>query len=297
MLDLVIAVEGKYTNPNREDWYEAQIAKEDDLLLSACKKHGISAKLVAWDDNNFDWSSTKTVLIREVWDYFHRFKEFEQWLELVSSKTRLINDAAIIKWNWDKHYMADVEKNGVAIVPTIFIEVGDQRSLSEIISSSGWDECILKPCISGGARHTYKLNASTCSEYEKIQAELIQEEPMMLQPFIESIGTKGEVSFIVINGKYEHAVLKKAKAGDFRVQDDWGGTLHEYQISAKEIRLAEAIVAKSCPEAYYARVDLVWGSNDELLLGELELIEPELWFRRNEKAAENLIIGIKETIS
>ena len=297
MLDLVIAVEAKYVNPNRDDWYEAQIAKENDLLLSACKSNGIDAKLVAWDDAEFDWSNTKAVLIREVWDYFHRFKEFKEWMEAVSSKTRLINDASVIKWNWDKHYMADVEKNGVAIVPTLFIEIGDPRRLSEIIRSSGWNECILKPCISGGARHTYKLNSSNCAEYEEIHAALIKDEPMMLQPFIHSIGTKGEVSFIVINGKYEHAVLKKAKEGDFRVQDDWGGTLHEYQISNEEIKLAEDIVKRSCPSAFYARVDLVWGDQNELLLGELELIEPELWFRRNEKAAENLILGIKNSIS
>mgnify|MGYP001951419591 CR=1 FL=1 len=41
----------------------------------------------------------------------------------------------------------------------------------------------------------------------------------MLQPFQHRIVSEGEVSMMVFNGQFTHAILKKAKAGDFRVQD------------------------------------------------------------------------------
>jgi glutathione synthase/RimK-type ligase-like ATP-grasp enzyme len=88
--------------------------------------------------------------------------------------------------------------------------------------------------------------------------------------------------------EYSHAVLKKAKEGDFRVQDDYGGTVHKYVASEKEVEFAyEAI--KACPEKpAYARVDMIEDNDGELAVSELELIEPELWFRFRPEAADLL---------
>ena len=69
--------------------------------------------------------------------------------------------------------------------------------------------------------------------------------------------------------------------GDYRVQDDFGGTIHDYQALEKEKLFAEMVVRACDPSPYYARVDLVWDNNNELAVGELELIEPELWFRKS----------------
>lgn len=296
MFDLVIAVEGKYVNPTKIDEYTQNILDEDLLISNAAKELGISVTKVGWDDHNFDWKNAKAVLIRETWDYFHRISEFMEWVSKVEQESRLINSAELIRWNQDKHYLRDVQQNGVEIVPTHFIERGETKNLKEIYESTGWPTIILKPCISGAARHTYKLNASSIDEHEGIFQELIANESMMIQPFIESITEKGEVSFILINGKFEHAVLKKAKPGDFRVQDDWGGTLHDFTPSAEMIRLVQNVLLKAAPNAIYARVDMVWDVDDQLLLGELELIEPELWFRRNPRAAKSLALGIKQLI-
>ncbi|MFB0926003.1 MAG: hypothetical protein QMB65_12110, partial [Vicingaceae bacterium] len=100
---------------------------------------------------------------------------------------------------------------------------------------SGWEHVILKPAVSGGARHTYKIKPRESNQHEVVFKELIAKEAMLIQPFINNIMEKGEVSFMVFGGKYSHAVLKKAKAGDFRVQDDHGGTIHPYKASFKEI--------------------------------------------------------------
>jgi glutathione synthase/RimK-type ligase-like ATP-grasp enzyme len=119
---------------------------------------------------------------------------------------------------------------------------------------------------------------------------------MMIQPFLDSIVEKGEISLIVIDGKYTHAVLKKVKFGDFRVQDDFGGTVHPYEATPEEIAIAEKAVA-ACPyHPLYARVDLVWDQNDELAVSELELIEPELFFRNRPEAAVLLAKAIAKYI-
>ena len=39
------------------------------------------------------------------------------------------------------------------------------------------------------------------------------------------------------------------------------------------------------PMPAYARVDVIWNNKSELVVSELELIEPELWFRLNPHAA------------
>ena len=110
----------------------------------------------------------------------------------------------------------------------------------------------------------------------------------MFQEFIKNIISKGELSLIVIGGKYTHAVKKTAKKGDFRVQDDHGGKVEVYHARDKEIEFAEQCINLCLEMPLYARVDIAYDNNNELSLVELELIEPELWFRNNKKSAELL---------
>ena len=188
----------------------------------------------------------------------------------------------------DKHYLNDLEDAGVNIVKTNFIEIGDTRTLKQAIVDSGWEHVILKPAVSGGARHTYKIKPGESNQHEAIFAALIAKEAMLIQPFLHNIMKKGEVSFMVFGGKYSHAVLKKAKAGDFRVQDDHGGTVHPYKASPEEIKFVQNVMAKCKTMPVYGRVDVTWDNDDNLALVELEIIEPELWFRKSESSPKML---------
>ncbi len=102
---------------------------------------------------------------------------------------------------------------------------------------------------------------------------------MIVQEFQKKVLTNGELSFIVISGRFTHAVIKKAKKNDYRVQDDYGGTVSIYSPKKEEIMFAENVVKKCSPTPLYARVDVLFNESGHLLLSELELIEPELWFR------------------
>ena len=273
---------------DENDWYVKNILEDDRLLTEALEKHGLKVTRTNWDNPDFDWSKTKYAIFRTPWDYFNRYDEFAVWLENTSKATKFINSIDTINWNIDKHYMLELEKAGINIPPTVFIEPGDTRTLAEITEQLNWNEFILKPAISGGAWHTYRLNRSNLNGHEAVFKELIKDKSMLLQEYQYSIVEKGEVSFMLFGGRFTHAVLKKAKPNDYRVQDDFGGSVHDYAPTQSEIEFAEMVVKKSRPGIPYARVDVMWDRNEKLSVGELELFEPELWFRKYPPAAETL---------
>lgn len=291
--DLVLLTEKRYIHPQETDWYTEQVLLEDQLVIDHLSKIGLNVTKKAWCDPDFDWSSTKTILFRSVWDYFHRFSEFSAWLDRVSDLTELINPADQIRWNMDKHYLNDLKANGIPVVESHFIPKGSTTSLAELHTTLGWNDTVLKPTVSGAGRHTYRLHKGNYAEHEQVFSELIAQEDFMLQPFQKNIVIHGEVSHVLFDGKHSHSVHKFAKTGDYRVQDDFGGSHFLYAPSPEEIAFAEKTVATCNPVPIYARVDVVWNNDNELAIGELELIEPELWFRKKESAAELLAIAIK----
>jgi glutathione synthase/RimK-type ligase-like ATP-grasp enzyme len=116
---------------------------------------------------------------------------------------------------------------------------------------------------------------------------------MLLQEYLSDINLNGEISLIMIGGEYTHAVRKTAKKGDFRVQDDHGGKVNKYNAKESEIKFANKCL-EACPyKTTYARVDIIYDNNNEPSLSELELIEPELWFRNNKNSAKLLANKIK----
>ncbi len=286
--DVTVLTDRRYTLEKSVEPYIQNILLEDKLVCDALADEGLRVTRKAWDDPHFDFSSTRAAIFRTTWDYFDRFNEFLPWLKQTSKKTQFINSMDTLLWNIDKHYLLDLQDQGIPVVPSYFMEIGDNRSLSEHVQISTWDNLILKPAVSGAGRHTYRLNSKNVTELSPIYNTLIQTESMLLQPFQENILHKGEISLMLFAGTYSHAVLKTAKKGDFRVQDDFGGQVSDYIASSAEIAFAEKAV-HACKEIpTYARVDVIWDNNGNLAISELELIEPELWFRNCKSAAANL---------
>ncbi|NUN69924.1 MAG: hypothetical protein HUU02_09465 [Bacteroidetes bacterium] len=292
--DITILTAEPYLAPASPDWYVEQILLEDRLVREALERRGLRVHRTDWTDRAFDWSATGAVLFRAVWDYTSRYDEFLAFLHRVNAVTTLINPLPTILWNLDKHYLRDLEQRGIHIPPTLYIEKGSGGTLREFYERCGHREAILKPAMSAGARHTYRLNGAVIAEYEPLFRQLVDAETMMLQPFLPSVLTSGEVTLVVIGGRYTHAIRKTAKAGDFRVQDDFGGTVHRYVPTQDEIAFAERTVSVCSPVPYYARVDMLRDEEGRLVVSELEAVEPELWFRFHPEAAERLAEVIAE---
>ena len=296
MADIVLLTDERFVNPTKTDPWINNVLFEDQLVMTELIKRGLSVKKVAWSDQSFDWKSTDYALFRTTWDYAERFSEFADWLMDVSLRTKLINSYDLISWNLDKHYLADLKREGVNIAETYFIEPKDGRSLKEIYSERGWNEAVLKPAVSAAAKDTFRVNADSVGEHENTFRSLIDNEAMMLQPFQTSVVERGELSLMMIDGVYSHAVIKKAKSGDFRVQDDFGGTVEDYQPTNEEIELAVKAVNACETLPVYARVDMINDLEGNPAIMELEIIEPEMWFRRHTDAAELLAEAIVKKI-
>ena len=123
----------------------------------------------------------------------------------------------------------------------------------------------------------------------------------ILQPFMPRITSEGEVTLVLVEGEVTHGVRKLPKAGDFRVQDDFGGTVHPHDPTPEEVEVAMAAVAASGAKPgsetpLYARVDLVRDGNGLPRVMELELIEPELWIRMNPSVAHHLARGVRRRL-
>ena len=285
---VTILTDRRYVNPEENSAYIRNILLEDRLVRAALEENGLRVERLSWDDPDTDWGDTEYILFRSTWDYFDRFPEFSAWLETVHGKTRMINPYKIIRWNLDKHYLQELSESGINIPPTRFIEQGNRDTLTRWVKRSGWKEIILKPVVSGAARHTYRFHSGESLKFEPVFRKLIRQESMMIQEFQEKVPEAGEVAFMLIGGRFTHAVIKRARSGDFRVQDDFGGTVHPYHPDKGEIDFAEKVIGQTGHNPTYARVDAIWDNRGEMAVSELELIEPELWFRYFPRAAELL---------
>ncbi|KGP63584.1 hypothetical protein EP47_06395 [Legionella norrlandica] len=293
--DVVLLTQRDFFAPQDTTPYIQNVLLEDQLLIKALEQKGLKITRTHWDNQQYNWSEARFALFRATWDYFHRFDEFCLWLKRCSKIINFINPLSVIQWNIDKHYLSDLQQKGINIPPTLFLSQGELRSLRQVMEQNKWKKAILKPAIAGGARHTYLFDQNSVDHYQDVFQELINSGSMLLQEFQENI-VKGEVSFMMFGGKYSHSILKKAKPGDFRVQDDFGGTVHPYEASQEEREFVENVITQCNELPVYARVDVMQDNNNKLCLGELEMIEPELWFRENSHAANAMAEAVYEYI-
>ena len=270
----------------------------DDLALkSALESLGIEAIPAVWSNPAIDWASFDALVVRSPWDYFERTTEFRPWLDArIASKVLMCNSADILDWNYDKRYLRDVEAAGVTMVPTICIERGEKPDIAALARTRGWDEIVVKPTISGGAYRTHRFHVAEIARFAPEIAEILRDRGVLVQPFLPEILSGGELSLLFFDGVFSHAVCKRPKAGDYRVQFQFGGT--EESVPASEALVAQARicvgVAPSLP--VYARVDGVV-KDGQFLLMELEVFEPLMFLSCEPQAAGRFARAIQRRLN
>lgn len=234
---------------------------------------------IPWD-NEADWASFDLVVIRTTWDYTQRPKEFLEKLKFIASQTKLINSPEVVEWNCHKKYLKELEVKGVKIVPTKIFNFPCEISAPEEWKAQRF---IIKPAISATSYKTMIVSQNDLNS-QKVLDELFPGD-WLIQPFLENIRS-GEISLIFFQKEFSHSLIKIPKAGDFRVQEEFGGEVQSYSPSKELKELAQHIIDSIPFELKYGRVDLV-KSDDGFLLMELELIEPSLYLRTNDQAVVN----------
>lgn len=279
-------------------WRElAAITSGDRLAAAELRRMGLTVEAAVWDDPGVAWEAYAAVIIRSCWDYHLRPAEFSRWLDrLESAGVRVWNPPALLRWNMDKAYLRDLQARGVAIPPTAILEPGATADLAALLTRHGWERAVVKPRVSATAFNTWLTTAATAAAENDRFAALLADRGALVQPFVDEVVADGEWSLMFFGGRYSHAVLKRAAPGDFRVQDDFGGTVEP--ALAPPWLVAEARRILDCLDnpPLYARVDGVVAGG-RLLLMELELIEPWLFFAADPVAPQRFAAALRDALA
>ncbi len=276
--------------------YTSTEVNEDTIVASLLQDLNIDFTFEIWSDNEVNWKKYSHLLIKSPWDYFDHYAEFKDWCHKIQRMgIPTFNSIETILWNSDKWYMKTIAEKGFPIVPTHFVKKNEALHLEPYFQEFNTDTLVIKPSISGGAKNTLKLHKNSWQEFEGKIREWLKVEDFMVQPFVEEVARTGEYSYLFFNRKFSHAVLKRPKKGEFRVQHFFGGEILPVHPSSEDLSYIQQIVDAFASDTLYARVDGIWNEGIFYLM-ELELIEPYLFLFTSEKAKENYKTALMERL-
>jgi hypothetical protein len=274
----------------------ARSSDEDRAPLEAALRAAdAEVSVVDWDDVAIDWSRFDLTVLRSCWDYTERHVEFLAWAERISKQTRLLNPFEVVRWNTDKHYLAELQRGGIEIVPSRFVEPGadsSQALRSFLDDHAECAELVVKPSIGAGSRDTQRhARDATTGITDHIERLLKAGRSVLLQPYLERVDEAGETALIHFNGVYSHAIRKAPLLR--RGEGPTDALFAPEEIEAREPdgdeRALAADVLAALPFAdplAYARVDLIRAADGSPVLLELELTEPSLFLVHAPGSAE-----------
>jgi O-ureido-D-serine cyclo-ligase len=281
-------------HPLDEDW---------GPLSEALRERGYAVEAPDWEDASVDWGRYALVLPRATWNYVDRLPAFLAWAERVASVTRLENDPATIRWNTDKRYLLDLEREGAPIIPTWVTPAGTAWTPPPDCA-----DYVVKPAVGAGSRGARRFRAEQ-AEHARAHAARLQREgaTVITQPYLASVDDAGETALVCFDGRHSHAIRK---AAILEREDADGGLFEPERVAGlfaperitpraaarDELAVAERVlsaVTKRLGRApLYARVDLIRDDAGQPRVLELEMTEPSLFFRHSPGSAGRLVEAI-----
>lgn len=264
------------------------LSDSEKSLIPQFEDAGVTATPLVWTDPTVAWATFDILIIRSIWDYHLHPVEFVQWLTyLEENKIRTLNPVRILQRNHHKFYLRDLEQQGIRIIPTLFItHTADLKLPGGIIRD--WQRAVIKPAISASGYMTRVFSFAEISDVEGDFKNAAAQRDMLVQQFIPAVQEVGELSMIFFNRIYSHAILKKPEAGEFRVQEEYGGKSTPFHPQQAIIDVGNKILTLFDQELLYARVDglVIEG---EFILMEVELIEPDLFLDAHPEARKRFV--------
>lgn len=255
-------------------------------LLAALAAAGAEAKEVDWDDATVDWSRFELALLRSTWDYCDRLPEFLAWAARVAHQTRLLNPLEVLRWNTDKHYLRDLARAGVSVVPSTFVEPGDSaaQAIDTLLAAHpAARDIVVKPAVGAGSRDAQRhVRSARGAMLAHVQRLLDAGRSALLQPYLDRVDEHGETALLFFEGAFSHAIRKGPLLR--RGEGPTGGLYAEESITPRTPSVDELDVARRALAAIpfpqpllYARVDLIRDDDGAPRLLELELAEPSVF--------------------
>lgn len=265
--------------PRLEAW------EDDQLSAAVLAERGIEVGFHAWDDPGVEWDSFDLVVIRSTWDYTDRLDDFLEWTDRVGPE-KLRNQPALIRWNTDKRYLAELDGAGLPVPPTALVAPGGP-------APPFGGKVVIKPVSGAGARDTGVFDDDSRDQGIALLENLgAQDEIAMIQPYIPWIDDRGETAVIFFGGRFAYALKKKAFLPDSGVAPVKPGTkvaagmfdddlMSPTDASPQETELGAKTVAWMARRfgqvPLYARIDMVSSPEGEPVLMEVEATEPSFY--------------------
>lgn len=271
--------------------HQPLIAPDDAPAAQALEAHGIAVTPIPWTEiDPYAVLDAPPIVLRSTWDYHRVPTMFRAWLQSLQDSGRTVwNDATLAAANIDKAYLRQLESRGIAIPRTRWLDLIDRATIEQALAEEGWERAVFKPRIAATAYGTFLVTKGLKLSDEDLAPS--RSSGALLQEFVPAIEDSGEISLVYFNGVFNHAVSKRAKPGDFRVQQDFGGLVVPIVPPPSLLSFADRVMTHVNGITLYARVDVVVTPTGPLLM-ELELIEPELYFRVVESSAAAFVDAI-----
>jgi glutathione synthase/RimK-type ligase-like ATP-grasp enzyme len=263
-----------------------RLSDDDQLVLEKFQARDIDAQPVIWSDESVRWEQYKLIVVRSCWDYHRRLEAFRSWIEMLETHgANLWNPPHLLRWNLDKSYLSDLQSSGVPTVPTVRIEQSSPQTLRSVLQTKGWEEAVVKPTVAATAYRTSRVTLATAVTDQQRLDEVLVHSDALVQPFIPEIQTEGEWSLIYLDGQFSHSVKKYPQSGEYRVQAEFGGRVVSETAPQSFIDIGHHALEQLDQRPLYARVDGV-ETETCIRVMEMELVDPELFFRHSEAAIE-----------
>ena len=254
--------------------------KDDLLLKQRLENLNCHAEIVAWDDAGYPFENADLAVVRSCWDYHLRAEEYLQKIRQIAAKVRLLNSADEIEKYASKHYLNELAAAGINTVQTVFCKTVDQ--VLAAVDALGAERLVLKPAISASGENTHLLRRDDKQAITQAANSVFAlQDELLLQPFINSVQTRGERSSVVIAGEVLFTMCKTPAKGGFLVHEHHGGQYIQTEISQSEQDFLTQIGKQFPTPPLYMRVDYLQGDDGQPLLLELELNEPNLYLARS----------------
>lgn len=264
----------------RSDAWEHEL--EYPLLHASCAELDIQLDEQVWDDPSLDPGAFDAYVIGTTWDYMEKRERFDLRLAQLAAKRPLHNPLEVVRWNLDKRYLQQLSARGAPVIPTLWRERAEPALIAAAFDELGADELVVKPLVGASAWRQARVRRGDPLP----PAAELPPAATMIQPYLPSVVSTGEVSFVFFAGVFSHAVLKLPAPGDYRVQSMYGAREEVYEPTPEELSLARRVLDAVGVELLYARVDMVRDAAGELVLMELELVEPYFYPEQGPRSGE-----------
>ena len=270
------------------------ISTSDRYVANVLTERGHLVAASPWNGAFNVFTEADLVLLRSNWDYHYAISDFEQWLnELEAHNIPVQNSLKLVRGNLSKSYMINLKRNGINVPDSAVIDT--QQALERIFSQKQWTQAVIKP-IYGASGHLVELIEGTEISGWARQHLHGSKRQWLVQEFLPQIRQSGELSIIFFNGEYAHAVQKKPKKDEFRINSQYQGQISRFEPEQIVIKQARSILNSLVEIPLYARLDGVLVNDNDFCLLELELNEPGLYFEQAPEQAHQFAHAIEDRL-